>query len=258
MLAALGTMGAGLGLGAIGGLFGSSAEKKQLALMKEAIAFQKQQWEDAQRYTKEAGKRGYADLQPYRQMGANQVGALNNMLANPATSNYTDPGFQFRFKSGTDAINNSAAAKGMQLSGDTLRALTDYGQNAASQEYGNAFNRWLGEGQFRQGVSQQGQNAAYQSGELGNQNAQLLVNGANNIGNTVGQMTSNAVPYAGSTDRMWGNYLGGLGGMAMGAAGSLMGGAGGMGGIGNALGGLFGKAKGSGMGTGAAANSWFG
>lgn len=49
--------------------------------------------------------------------------------------------YKFRFNQGQQALERSAAARGMLNSGNTLAALADYGQGAASQEYGNEFNR---------------------------------------------------------------------------------------------------------------------
>lgn len=49
--------------------------------------------------------------------------------------------YKFRFNQGQQALERSAAAKGMLNSGNTLAALADYGQGQASQEYGNEFNR---------------------------------------------------------------------------------------------------------------------
>jgi len=53
-----------------------------------------------------------------------------------------DPGYAFRLKEGLKAIEGRAASRGGLLSGNTLRGLTDYGQESASQEYTNAFNRY--------------------------------------------------------------------------------------------------------------------
>lgn len=52
-----------------------------------------------------------------------------------------DPGYQFRLKGGTDALERSAAARGTLRTGGTLKDVLDYGQNFATNEYGNAFNR---------------------------------------------------------------------------------------------------------------------
>ena len=53
-----------------------------------------------------------------------------------------DPGYAFRLSEGLKAIDASAAARGGLLSGNALTSASDYGQNSASQEYTNAFNRY--------------------------------------------------------------------------------------------------------------------
>jgi uncharacterized phage infection (PIP) family protein YhgE len=53
-----------------------------------------------------------------------------------------DPGYQFRLEQGMKALNASAAAKGMGMSGANIKGATEYGQNLGSQEYQNAFNRY--------------------------------------------------------------------------------------------------------------------
>lgn len=55
---------------------------------------------------------------------------------------YLDPSMAFRMNLGTKATERLANIGGGALSGNTLRALTDYGQGLASTEYANAFNRF--------------------------------------------------------------------------------------------------------------------
>ena len=52
-----------------------------------------------------------------------------------------DPGYKFRMQQGQDALQNWAAAKGTLNDSGTAKALIDYGQGAASQEYGNVWDR---------------------------------------------------------------------------------------------------------------------
>jgi len=52
-----------------------------------------------------------------------------------------DPSYAFRFKEGEDATKNWLSASNQRLSGSALKGLTDYGQDFASTEYGNVFNR---------------------------------------------------------------------------------------------------------------------
>jgi len=56
-----------------------------------------------------------------------------------------DPSFGFRLSQGQQGIENSAAARGMQLSGPALKDLGRFSQDYASQEYGNAYNRYTGQ-----------------------------------------------------------------------------------------------------------------
>lgn len=53
-----------------------------------------------------------------------------------------DPGMQFRMRTGQEALETSAAARGGLLSGSHLKDLTRYGQEFGSQEFGDAYNRW--------------------------------------------------------------------------------------------------------------------
>lgn len=52
-----------------------------------------------------------------------------------------DPGYQFRMDEGIRALDRSAAARGTLNSGGQLRKLTRYGQDYASNEYQNVYNR---------------------------------------------------------------------------------------------------------------------
>ena len=53
-----------------------------------------------------------------------------------------DPGYAFRQSEGMRALERSAAARGNLLSGSTLKGVQRFGQDLASQEYQNAFNRY--------------------------------------------------------------------------------------------------------------------
>ena len=101
-----------------------------------------------------------------------------------------DPGYQFRLSEGIKALNATAASRGGLISGAALKAATNYGQQAASQEYTNAFNRYqtsraniLNPLQSLVGVGQTGANQAQASStNYANQGSQTY----NNLGNQVG------------------------------------------------------------------------
>ncbi len=69
--------------------------------------------------------------------GGNYQADQQNALARFQTS----PGYQFRVQQGVNAIDRSGAARGMLLSGAQQKALSDYGQNTGSAEYGNYVNQ---------------------------------------------------------------------------------------------------------------------
>lgn len=55
----------------------------------------------------------------------------------------SSPGYQWQLNQGLNAIQKGAAARGTLLTGGTQKALEQYGQGLASQDYNNFFNREL-------------------------------------------------------------------------------------------------------------------
>lgn len=55
----------------------------------------------------------------------------------------TDPGYQFRVDQGQQALERSAAGKGNLFSGNTGVAVNKYGQDMATDEFTNVFNRLM-------------------------------------------------------------------------------------------------------------------
>ena len=137
-----------------------------------------------------------ADLAPWREAG---VGALGNLvnLTTPGKQfdqMSLDPGYQFRLSQGEQGINRAAASRGGYDSGGTLKALQRFGQDYASNEFGNVYNRnanlaGLGQTAVGQGV-QAGQNYAQNAGEsmlqAGNARASGYMGGANAISQGIG------------------------------------------------------------------------
>lgn len=60
-----------------------------------------------------------------------------------AEAAFNDPGYQFRLNSGRDALERSAAARGVLRTGGTLKDIIGYGQEFGASEYNNIFNREL-------------------------------------------------------------------------------------------------------------------
>jgi len=113
--------------------------------------------------------------EPWRQAG---ITALNKLI--PLSTEYTpfgmkqfqqDPGYAFRMQEGMKALERSAAARGGLLSGGMLKGAQRYGQDLASQEYMNAFNRYQAERNAQlnplQSLAGVGQTATNQLGQAG-------------------------------------------------------------------------------------------
>ncbi len=86
-----------------------------------------------------------ADQKVWREAGEKAIGGMQDagFQKDFSMADYqADPGFQFRMQEGAKALEGSAAARGSLHSGATLKALTRYGQDQASNEYQNAYNRF--------------------------------------------------------------------------------------------------------------------
>jgi len=83
---------------------------------------------------------------PFYDVGVSATNRLSTQAPfDPNAFNYqADPGYAFRLKEGMNAMNATAAARGGLISGNALRAGQQYGQDMGSQEYQNAYNRYLG------------------------------------------------------------------------------------------------------------------
>jgi hypothetical protein len=121
-----------------------------------------------------------------------------------------DPGYAFRQSEGMKALERSASARGQLLSGGTLKGIQRFGQDLASQEYGNAFNRYqvnrsnqlnplqslMGAGQSATNVTtsaagQMGQNVANSQLAAG----QARASGYIGVGNAINQGLGSVASY---------------------------------------------------------------
>jgi hypothetical protein len=130
--------------------------------------------------------------QPFYDVGvAANKGLSTQTPYTPATFNYSaDPGYAFRFNEGMKSLNASASARGGLISGNALKGATDYGQAAGSQEYQNAFNRYLSTN--AQNLQAYNTNTANQQ-FLANQGQSSANQTANSIGNFGNSAASNTI-----------------------------------------------------------------
>ncbi len=140
----------------------------------------------------------------------------------------TDPGYQFRLSEGNKNIMQSAAARGGRMGGDTLKALQSYGQDLASQEYGNYANRQIGmaQGADQNDMSRNSQLAGMQSA-YGAQSAGMASNYGSQVGNAYGQYGQGMAGTYGQLGSQLGNLYSQAGNnqanISMGASGQNMG-----------------------------------
>ena len=133
--------------GAISGSGAQSAAGTQAASYDRAADLQKQMFDKQ------------VELQdPYRQAGLTGQNRLMELLGlggNTGAAGYgqysrdfgmqdfqQDPGYRFRLNEGLRAMGHAAGARGGLISGQSMKGMEDYAQNAASGEYQNAFNRY--------------------------------------------------------------------------------------------------------------------
>lgn len=169
----------------IGAITGSNSQAKAA---KSAANQQYQASKEATQVQKDMYDQTRKDLMPYAQAGGTALSQLMGgmgpngqfMQEYSGQDIYDDPSYQFRLQQGQDSIQSGAAAQGGLLSGATQKALLNYGQDAASQEYGNAYNRFNADqtNQYNRlsNLVGLGQNAAAQQGNAGMQTAQAVAN----------------------------------------------------------------------------------
>ena len=169
-----------------------------------------------------------ADFEPFRAAGSQAQNALMlglGLAGTPAQEGYgalmrdfsqadyqADPGYQFRLQEGLKALDRQAAARGGLLSGAALKGTQRYAQDVASQEYSNAFNRYMANRASKLGAlgglvstgAGAAQGLAGAAGQFGQYGGQTLADIGNaQAAGTMGQANA----YAGA--------LGGIGNAAM-------------------------------------------
>ena len=151
-----------------------------------------------------------------------------------------DPGYAFRQSEGMKALERSAAARGNLMSGSTMKGIQRFGQDLASQEYQNAFNRYqteraaklnplqslMGSGQsaantLTGAAGQMGQNEASNLYNAGQARASGYIGQANALSGALGQIGSIAsqIPMQNAMVNYYGGGSPGGGGSPSGAFG---------------------------------------
>lgn len=211
--AAIGAVGA-VGGGLIASSGAKSAAQTQAQAAEQATAAQERMYQQQ-----------VALQEPFRQAGLTAQQQIMNLLglgggtgelARPFGMEQfqADPGYAFRQQQGMQALERSAAARGNLLSGSTLKGIQRFGQDLASQEYQNAFNRYqieraarlnplqslMGAGQSSANVltgaaGQMGSNEAQNLMAAGQARASGYVGSANALAGALGSVGQTALQY---------------------------------------------------------------
>ena len=122
--------------------------------------------------------------------GANNGGVPNTSAMQSALQNY--PGYQWATQQGNQALDRSAASRGLLLSGGQLKDLTNYNQGQATSVFGNLVSGL-------QGLSNLGESAAAMTGNAGSAAAGAFGNFTSQAGQ------ANASGISGAANSLFGN-----------------------------------------------------
>jgi len=215
------------GIGAVasigGGLMASSAAKKaskaQVQASQDANAAQRRMFEEQkalQEPFRQGGLTAQNEIMQLLGIGGDKTAAGYGSMGKAfgADQFQQDPGYAFRQAEGMKALERSAAARGNLLSGSTLKGVQRFGQDLASQEYQNAFNRYqversaklnplqslMGSGQSATNVltgaaGQMGQNEASNIYGAGQARASGYIGQGNALNTALGQIGGIATNY---------------------------------------------------------------
>jgi len=169
--------------GAISAIGSRRAARTQANAAQQASDAQLQATRETNDMLKDFRQEDIQRFAPFYNAGKDALGKYRNALADGFQFDMQmDPGYQFRRDQGMDAVQGSVAARQGLLSGAALKGMERFGQNFASNEFSNAFNRQYGMHNDRlnrlAGLASSGQNAAGMQGAA-----------SQNFGTQIGQNT---------------------------------------------------------------------
>ena len=161
--------------------YAQQAQQLEQQNQQAGVNFQNQEWNGQQNAE-----------QPYQALGRTAANAYSNLLKNPFTvptlaQAQQTPGYQFNLQQGTQAINENAAATGNLMSGNTGRALTQFGQGLATTTYQQAYQNALTQYMTNLNAAGQGVNTGLTSTQQLGQFGQAAANNLSNLYLTGGQ-----------------------------------------------------------------------
>ena len=224
-----------MGLEIIGAALGYEASKDASEAQQEAAGRANEVAQSISDKQLELYKQIYADQQkqqaPYLAQGQSAIGRLGSLMGGTdpfkdylskaglsgGQFNRNNPQYQFLQKQGQQALDRSAAARGMGYSGAQMKAAQQFGQGLASQQYDKEYDRASQEfGNYYNrlaALAQGGQQAAQTSSQLGSQYGQNVGSSLGTLGgslqNNIGQAgNARASGYIGKANAITGGIQG--------------------------------------------------
>jgi len=207
----------GIGIGASTTTSMMAAKKSYEAMKKGITAAAAQAREGYEQYR--------TDVAPWREAGSESINQLWEMVQAGPGEYKPSEYYQNLLKTGTEALERGAAARGKQFSGQQAKALTEFGEQVGSAGYENWLNQWYQSLVPYQNVANMGWPAAQGSGEQ-------AVNLANTLGNlSIMKASAKVAKIQGqaqainsgiqSTSNMLSSSMGSMGSMGGGGGGGM-------------------------------------
>lgn len=222
----------------VGGIMGSHAATKaadtEAAAAEKAQALSLTNQNAANDFQKGVLTSTTSAEQPYQDLGSTSADKLKSLVSSGFTAPTladaeNTPGYQFTLGQGTEAIDRNAAANGTLMTGNTGKALTDYGQNLATttynNDYQNALSTYMANYNTLQGATNTGLSSTGQLAQAGQAAAQNISNTDLTAADQQMKQLNNAAAarasgYLGSAKALSG-MIGGVGGMLSSGFGNL-------------------------------------
>lgn len=133
----------------LGGLFGNRSSRRaantQADASRAAADAQLTGVRETNAMMRDFRNQDVARFQPWLEAGRNALADYRKGVDGGFQFDFqADPGYQFRRDEGRDAVMSSAASRHGMHSGAAMKALEQFGQDFASNEYGNVFARQYG------------------------------------------------------------------------------------------------------------------
>lgn len=191
-IAAVAGIGSSIAGGIMQGNAAESAGQTQANYAQQAQQLEQQNQQSGVNFQTGEWTGQQAAEQPYQALGQTSANAYANLINHPFTAPTLaqaeqTPGYQFNLQTGTQAIDENAAATGNLMSGNTGTALEKYGQGLAQNTYQQAYSNALNQYTTNLNAAGQGTNIGLSStGQLGAE-GQAAANNLSNLYLTGGQ-----------------------------------------------------------------------